>query len=336
MKALQIEDSFGLDNLRFAEVPTPKPGPGQVLLRMRAASLNYRDLLMAKGAYNPRQPLPLVPCSDGVGTVEEVGEGVSRVKVGQRVATLFSQGWLAGRAAAADLRATLGGPLGGTLCEFMVLSAAGVSPVPDHLSDAEAATLPCAALTAWSALAIEGSVQAGDTVLLEGTGGVSIFALQLSQLLGARAIITSSSDSKLERARQLGAWRTINYQQQPEWGKAVKELTGGRGVDHVVEVGGGGTLSQALKAVRAGGELSLIGVLSGVSSELNLLSIVMQNVRLQGILVGSRESFETMTRAIDQHRLKPVVDRVFSFSEAVNAFRYLDSAQHLGKVCIEI
>lgn len=335
MKALQIESSFGLENLRFTELADPTPGPGQVLLRMRAASLNYRDLLMAKGAYNPRQPLPLVPCSDGVGVVEALGPGVERVQPGQRVATLFAQGWLAGRPELASMRATLGGPLGGTLAEFMVLDAEGVSPVPEHLSDTAAATLPCAALTAWSALAVEGSVKAGDTVLLEGTGGVSIFALQLAQMLGARTIITSSSDAKLERARELGAWKTLNYRQQPDWGKAARQLTDGQGVDHVVEVGGAGTLSEALKAIKPGGTLSLIGVLSGVEGRLNLLPVVMQNVRLQGILVGSRAGFEDMVRAIDQHQMEPVVDRVFPFAEAAQAFRYLDSAQHFGKVCIE-
>lgn len=301
---------------------------------MKAVSLNYRDLLMVRGHYNPRQPLPLVPCSDGVGVVDAVGDGVDRVAVGDRVATVFAQGWLAGAPEASLVRSTLGGPLDGTLAESMVLSAEGVVKVPAHLSDVQAATLPCAAVTAWSALAGQGSVCAGDTVLVQGTGGVSIFALQLAQLLGARVIVTSSSDAKLERARALGAWQTVNYRATPEWGKAVRALTEGRGVDHVVEVGGAGTLEQSLKAVRVGGSVSVIGVLSGTRSSVDVIPILMGNVRLQGILVGSRADFEAMNRAIDAHRLEPVVDRVFPFAEAQAAFEHLASGSHLGKICI--
>lgn len=336
MRAFEIQESFGLDNLRLAERAEPEPGPGQVLLEMRAMSLNYRDLMMVRGHYNPRQPLPLIPCSDGVGEIVAVGEGVSDDLLGNRVATCFFQTWRGGPPTGDKIQGTLGGPLDGTLAERVVLSAGGVVPVPEHLSDVEAATLPCAALTAWSALAEEGSVRAGDVVLVQGTGGVSIFALQFAQLLGARVIVTSSSAAKLERARESGAWQTVNYVEEPGWAKTVRRMTGGAGVDHVVEVGGAGTLEQSLKAVRVGGEISVIGVLSGISSELNIIPILMSQVRLQGILVGSRESFERMNRALEAHRLKPLVDRVFPFEEAPDAFRCMAEAGHFGKICISV
>lgn len=334
MKVVEIQGSFGLENLRVTQRPDPVPGPGQVLLRMKAASLNYRDLLMVQGHYNPRQPLPLIPCSDGAGEIVAVGEGVSRVAAGDRVATLFAQGWLSGEPTREKLRSTLGGPLDGTLCEHRVLSQDGVVKVPEHLNDLEASTLPCAALTAWSALVTHGGVKAGDTVLLQGTGGVSIFGLLFARLLGARVILTSSSDEKLERARKLGAHHTINYRETPKWSAAALELTGGRGVDHIVEVGGAATLEQSLKAVRFGGTLSVIGVLSGVSSPLNILPILMKNVRLQGILVGHRESFEAMNRAIALAGLRPVVDRTFPFTDARQAFQLMARGGHFGKICL--
>jgi NADPH:quinone reductase-like Zn-dependent oxidoreductase len=337
MKVWEIQESFGLDNLRRADRPEPAPGPGQVLVRMRAASLNYRDLMTVDGAYNPKQPLPLIPCSDGVGEVVALGEGVRRFKTGDRVATLFHQGWMAGPQTEAKVRSTLGGPIDGTLAELMVLPEDGVIAVPEHLGDVEAATLPCAALTAWTALAELGSVGAGDTVLVQGTGGVSIFALQLARLLGAEVIVTSSSDDKLARAAELGASHGVNYVDDPAWGTTVKrELTGGVGVDHVVEVGGAGTLQQSLWAVRVGGEISVIGVLSGIATEVNIIPILMQGVRLQGILVGSREGFERMNRAIAAHHLRPVVDRVFGFDEVPDAFAHMKGGAHFGKVCIEI
>jgi len=336
MRVFEIRDAFGLDRLVAAERPTPEPGPGQVLLEMKAASLNYRDVLTVAGKYNPRQPLPLIPCSDGVGVVAAVGDGVSRVRAGDRVATLFSQKWWGGRPEYDKIRSTLGGPLDGTLAEYMALDENGVVKVPEHLSNVEAATLPCAAVTAWSALATQGDVGPGDTVLVQGTGGVSLFALQLARILGARVIATSSSDEKLERVRELGAWAVVNYVDEPEWGKKARELTGGVGVDHVVEVGGGGTIAQSLKAIRIGGQISVIGNLAGGSTELSLIPILMQNVRLQGIIVGSREGFEAMNRAIAQHELRPVVDRVFPFAETPEAFRYVAAGKHFGKVCIEI
>ena len=334
MKVFEIQGEFGLDNLRPAERPDPTPGPGEVLLRMGAASLNYRDIMTVGGTYNPRQPLPLVPCSDGAGEIVAVGDGVSSLQIGDRVATLFSQGWMAGEPTVEEVRATLGGPLDGALSELMVLPAKGVIGVPDHLTDTEAATLPCAALTAWSALVEQGDVTAGDTVLVQGTGGVSIFALQLARLLGAQVIVTSSNDDKLTRARDLGAWKTINYLDDPGWGKTARAFTGGRGVDHVVEVGGAATLEQSLRAIRVGGTVSVIGVLSGVSTTISVVGILMQQVRLQGIMVGSKEGFGRMNRAIAHHELQPVVDRVFPFSETPAAFDYMTAGKHLGKVCI--
>lgn len=336
MRAVEIRGAFGLDHLSAVDRPEPRPGPGEVLLRMRAASLNYRDLLTVEGEYNPRQPLPLIPCSDGVGEVVEIGPGVTRVRPGDRVCGAFAQRWVSGEPTRERLRSTLGGPLDGTLAEWMVLGEEGVVPVPEHLTDEEAATLPCAAVTAWNALAVEGRLTAGDTVLLLGTGGVSIFALQLARLLGLRAIVTSSSDEKLERARELGAWQGINYRQEPQWGARAREATGGRGVDLVLEVGGAGTLEQSLRATRFGGTVALIGVLAGAAAPLRLPLITMQKIRVQGLVVGDRESFEAMNRAVAHHRLRPVVDRVFPLEEARAAFEHLAAGRHFGKVCLRI
>lgn len=337
MRVLEAQSAFGLENLRFADRPEPRPGPGQVVVRLRAAALNYRDVMMVEGRYNPRQPLPLIPGSDGAGTVAAVGDGVTRVKVSDRVCPLFAPRWLAGEPDRRSARGTLGGPLDGTLAEAILLPEDGVVPVPEHLSDEEAATLPCAALTAWNALVTEGDLKAGETVLVQGTGGVAIFALQLALLLGARVIVTSSRDDKLEKARALGAHEGINYRTTPAWGARARELTGGVGVDHVIEVGGAGTFPQSLHAVRLGGTISVIGVLAGATtSDLALTSILMNKLRVQGILVGHRESFEAMNRAISLHRLRPVIDRVFPFDEAPAAFAYLKSGQHFGKVGVRM
>lgn len=336
MHVYEIQTAFGLDHLQRVERPDPRPGPGQVLIGMRAVSLNYRDVLTVAGHYNPKQPLPLIPCSDGVGVVREVGPGVTGLAVGDRVATLFAQSWPSGAPTRDKLRGTLGGPLDGTLAEQMVLPASGVIPVPAFWTDAEAATLPCAALTAWSALVTQGNVGPGDTVLVQGTGGVSIFALQIARLLGARVIVTSSSDAKIERAIALGAQAGINYRDVPEWGTAARALTDGEGIDHIVEVGGAGTLQQSLRAIRVGGTISVIGVLSGTASELNIIPVLMQNVRLQGILVGHRDGFAAMIRAFDQHQLRPVVDQTFAFEDTIDAFRHMMAGAHFGKVCIAI
>jgi NADPH:quinone reductase-like Zn-dependent oxidoreductase len=336
MRAVEIQGSFGLENLALVERPDPRPGPGQALVRLRAASFNFRDLLTVEGKYNPKQKLPLIPCSDGAGEVVEVGEEVTRVQPGDRVCTVFAQKWLAGRPTREKLRSTLGGPLDGTLAELAVFDQEGLVKTPESLTDEEASTLPCAAVTAWSALVTEGGLTAGDTVLVQGTGGVSLFALQLAKILGARVIATSSSDEKLARVRAMGADETINYNEIPAWGARARELTGGLGVDHVVEVGGAGTLQQSLQATRFGGTISLIGNLAGTRTELLLTHVFMQKIRLQGILVGDRESFEAMNRAIALHRLRPVIDRTFPLDEAPSAFAHMAAGGHFGKIVIRI
>ncbi|WP_257456471.1 zinc-dependent alcohol dehydrogenase family protein [Archangium lipolyticum] len=336
MKAYEIRGGFGLDKLVPCERPDPEPGPFQVRVRVKATSLNYRDLMMVEGRYNPKQKLPLVPNSDGAGVVEAVGQGVTRVKPGDRVMGIFAQAWLGGEPSRAAQGSTLGGPLDGALGDTMILHEDGVVLTPPHLSDEEAATLPCAAVTAWSALVTHGGLKAGDTVLLQGTGGVSIFALQIARMMGARVILTSSRDDKLERARALGAHEGINYVTTPDWDKAARALTGGVGVDHVVEVGGAGTLEKSLRAVRIGGTVSVIGVLSGGAGAVPVTPILMGNLRVQGILVGHRQSFEALNRALTLHGVRPVVDRVFPFAEARAAFDYLKSGAHFGKVVIRV
>ncbi len=334
MKAYELKESFGIDHLVLAEHERPSPGCGQALVRVKAVSLNYRDLMVVKGLYNPKIPLPFIPFSDGAGEVVAVGEGVSRVAAGDRVAGIFMQDWLAGDLTEAKAKSALGGGKQGVLAEYVVLDGDGLVRVPEHLSYEEAATLPCAAVTAWHAL-METGLRPGERVLLLGTGGVSIFSLQFALMAGAEVIITSSSDEKLAKAAQLGAAHSINYKAVPEWDRRVRELTGETGVDLVVEVGGAGTLPHSLKAVRTGGRISLIGVLTG-AGEMNPLPILMKKIRVQGILVGSREMFESMNRAISMHRLMPVIDRVFPFGEAGDALRYMESGAHFGKICISV
>lgn len=332
MKAYLLKSGFGIENLALDDTPEPKPGPGQVLVRMRAWSLNYRDLMVVRGVYAPNLKFPFQTLSDGAGEIAAVGEGVTRVKPGDRVAGAFMQTWVEGGPSDEKARSALGGAIPGLAAEYTVLDAEGVVKVPDHLSDEEAATLPCAAVTAWHALVPSGNLAAGDTVLVQGTGGVSLFALQFAKLLGARVIATSSSDAKLARVRELGASDGINYISTPEWGKRVRELTGGKGVDHVVEVGGAGTLGQSLQAVRTGGRISLIGVLTG--GEVNPIPILMKNVTVQGIFVGSRKMFEAMNRAISLSSLRPVIDRVFPFAEYPQALRHMESGAHFGKIVL--
>lgn len=333
MKVFEITNASGIDALTITERSKPKPGYGQVLVKIKAVSLNYRDLLVVKGAYSRNLPLPLIPCSDGAGEVVEVGEGVTRAKSGDRVAGIFMQTWISGELNESKAKSALGGAIDGVFAEYVLFHEDGLVHIPEHLSYEEAATLPCAAVTAWNALITEGSLKPGDTVLVLGTGGVSIFALQFAKLSGARVIPTSSSDEKLERVKQLGASDGINYKSVPDWDKKVLELTGRRGVDHVVEVGGAGTLAKSLRAVRMGGRISLIGVLTG-AGEVNPLPAVMKNIRIQGIYVGSRDMFEAMNRAIALHQLHPVVDRVFPFEETREAYRYMDSGSHFGKIVI--
>lgn len=332
MKVFELRD-WSLDGLTLTQRPVPVPGPGEVLIRMKAAALNYRDLLVPQRGYGALTgELPLIPVSDGVGEVVRSGGDVSRVKVGDRVCPMFMPFWIAGEPNAERLTRALGGPLDGVMTEYMLMRADSVCIAPAHLSDEEAATLPCAALTAWSALATLGGVKAGDTVLVQGTGGVSLFALQFARVLGARVIVISGSDEKLARARELGADEGLNYRSVPQWGKAVRDRFGQ--VDHVVEVGGEQTLVQSLHAVRAGGTLSLIGVLSGGALDAKLGPIVTRQIRLQGVTVGNRDGFEAMCRAIAHHRLKPVVDQVHPFESLREALARLASGAHFGKICL--
>lgn len=336
MKVYEIQNEFGIGNLNIAERPDPKPGARRIVVKVHAVSINYRDLLMVQGHYNPRQPLPIIPFSDGAGEVVAIGEGVTGFAVGDRVAGCFFQNWDAGKPSPEKVAASaMGSPLDGMLAEYVELEENGAVKLPEHLSYEEGATLPCAALTAWSCLFRHGNVGPGDTVLTLGTGGVSIFALQLAQLAGADVIITSSSDEKLARAKDIGAAHGINYKQDENWSKAAKKLSGG-GVDHVIEVGGVGTLEHSIRACRMGGHISLVGILAGPQAPLNLTLVLMQDIRIQGVFVGPRESFQDMNRAIAKHKLKPVIDKVFPFAEAQQALEYVKSGSHLGKVVITV
>jgi NADPH:quinone reductase-like Zn-dependent oxidoreductase len=288
-----------------------------------------------KGLYSKNLPFPLIPCSDGAGEVVEVGDLVTRVKVGDRVAAIFTQKWLSGENKKEYVTTALGGGINGMLADQVVLHEDGLVLVPLHLSYEQAATLPCAGVTAWNALITTGQIKPGDIVLTMGTGGVSLFALQFAKLSGAKVIITSSSDEKLKRAKEMGADEIINYKRQEDWGNAVLELTSGVGVDHVIELVGAGTLEQSLKAVKVGGQVSLIGVLAEGSS-FNTMQMLMKNICLQGITVGSRQMFEDMNSAICLHRLVPVVDKVFDFALVKEALKYMESAAHFGKIVIRV
>lgn len=334
MKAWQIQEYGSPEGLRLVDLSEPEAlTPDAVLVRVKAVSLNYRDLTALR-APRPGNLSPLIPCSDGAGEVIAVGSAVTSVKPGDRVAGCFFQNWPSGNMSAEVMASALGGPRHGMLTEVAVLREAGVVKVPDQLSYAEAATLPCAALTAWHALVEKGCVCAGQTILLLGTGGVSIFALQLARLHGARVCITSSSDAKLARACDMGAEATINYRTTPDWERAVWEWTGKQGVDHIIELGGAGTLDKSLAAVGYGGRISLIGVLTGFQGAANPWPIIARSVTVQGIYVGSRDMFQRLLAAVEASSLRPVIDRTFSFDEAPAAFAHLQSGAHFGKVVI--
>jgi NADPH:quinone reductase-like Zn-dependent oxidoreductase len=334
MKAIVLDDEPGLENLRIVERPRPQPQRQQVLIRVKATALNYRDLEIVRGTYHTRFKLPLVPLSDGVGEVVAVGHEVTRVKVGDRVCSTFWQRWVAGGFEMAEPGYQRGGPLDGLLAEYACLDEQAVVHAPPHLTDVEAATLPCAAVTAWHALVTEGRVKPGDTVLTLGTGGVSLFALQFGLLAGARVIITSSSDEKIARAKALGAFAGLNYRRHPNWADEVLRLTDGRGVDHVIEVGGPQSVAQALRAVRPGGQINIIGYLGGTEGSINPLDIFRRQATVRGIPVGSRASFEAMNRAIAAAGLRPIIDRCFAWTDVAAALQYLASEAHLGKVAL--
>jgi NADPH:quinone reductase-like Zn-dependent oxidoreductase len=326
--------SFGIDSLEFVERPTPQPGPGEVLVRIHAISLNYRDLLMVKGHYNPKLKLPRIPCSDGAGEVEAVGEGVTDWKKGDRVAGIFMQNWLDGPLTPAKAKGALGGDIDGMAAEYVVLKETGLVRLPEHLSYAESAALPCAAVTAWNALAA-GNLKPGSTVLILGTGGVSIFALLLARLMGARVLGISRSAEKLERACSLGLDAALNYRETPAWERWAREQTGGEGVDLVVEVGGVGTLPRSLGAVRMGGVVAQIGVLASAAEPLPLTLILHKQIHIQGIYVGSRKDFEDLNKAITLAGMHPVIEN-FSWSRAREIFARMEQGAHFGKLVLTV
>ncbi len=333
MRAWELTGA-GIDALRLAERPVPEPAPGEVLVRVRASSLNYRDLSTVRDPHARGLQLPLVPNSDCAGEVVAVGAGTESPAPGTRVAGCFFQRWADGRIDAGVMESALGGAIEGVLSESALLRADGVVEIPEHLSFAQAATLPCAGVTAWHCLVGVGAVGPGETVLLLGTGGVSVMALQLAGLLGARAIVTSSDDRKLERARALGAWQTVNYRNEREWDTRVLELTAGQGVDFVLEVGGAGTLARSLNAVRTGGRIALIGVLT--RGQLDPTAIMRKSVGVQGVYVGSRRMFLDLNRALAAHSVEPVIEASFAFEQAPEAFQALADARHFGKLVIEL
>ncbi len=337
MRAWELRGN-GLETLALAEREPPRPGPGQVVVRMRAASLNYRDLLVAGGSYARGGPprRPLVPLSDGAGEVVEVGPGVTRLRPGDRVAGAFFQKWIDGPFDAEKGASALGGAIDGVLAEQVVLEAEAAVRFPEDLSFQEAATLPCAGVTAWMGLVVLGGLKAGETVLAMGTGGVSLFALQLAKAAGARVILTSSHDEKLARGRALGADAVVNYRTTPDWDSAARALTGGLGVDHLLEVGGATTLPTSLQAVRPGGHLTLVGLLGGARGDAEATARNARGVRVDSVYVGSVRHFEAMNQAIARARLHPVVDRVFPFEQARDAYQHLRSGAHFGKVVVAV
>jgi len=327
----------GIDALKSIEIETPEPKAGEALVKMTAVSLNFRDLLVVKGVEHWKPSVPRIPVSDGVGEVVAVGENVSRVKVGDRVAGIFLPLWLDGELTPEKYVSPLGGAAAdGVLAEFVIFSEKSVVKIPQNLTDEEAATLPVAAITAWHAVRRRSRVQRGETVLIQGTGGVSLFALQFVKALGGKPFVTSSSDEKLEKAKELGAHSTINYKTFPNWDEKVLELTDGKGVDHVIEVVGGENLNRSLNAVKLSGSISFIGLLAGLSAPINTYQFVSKNVEIHGIETGSREFFEEMNDFIEQNQITPVIDRIFEFREVKEALKYLESGSHFGKVVVKI
>ncbi len=336
MRVMELRGGWGLDYITLGSRPDPVPGPGEVLIRMAAASVNYRDHVMARGGYGiTGGRLPLIILSDGAGRVIDRGAGVSRVAIGDLVCPAFAQTWFGGPFRIEHREAMLGGRRDGVMCETMCVPEAAVVKAPALYTALQASTLPCAALTAWSAL-VGAGVKPGDVVVTQGTGGVSLFSLQFARAMGAVTVITSSSDEKLERAKALGADVGINYRSHPEWHHPIRRLTRGRGADLVIELGGAASLEESLRAIRASGTIALIGVLSGAKAEIDLARVVTRNVRLQGVTLAPRDMFEDMIRAIERHRIEPVIDdRVYRFEEAGDAIRAIPEGRHFGKICIE-
>jgi len=334
MKAVTLTAPGGLDKLVYTDVPdAPPPRAGEITVRLRASSLNYHDYVVAIGQLKTADSR--IPMSDGAGEVTAVGEGVTEFKVGDRVMGMFYPDWLLGDATPDTTRRIPGDTIDGFAREYVTVPAQAFTKTPPGYSHAEAATLPCAALTAWRGLVVAGGVKPGDNVLVQGTGGVSIFALQFAKMAGATVYATSSSDAKLERLKSLGADHLVNYKSEPKWGKKIKEMTGGRGVDHVLEVGGPGTLNQSMWASRMGGHIALIGVLTGIAGDVQTYLMFSSQLRVTGIMVGSRQDQLDMNRAIAAAGIKPVIDSTFGLADIANAFRHQESQKHFGKICLE-
>ncbi|GAB5512170.1 MAG: NAD(P)-dependent alcohol dehydrogenase [Hyphomicrobiales bacterium] len=336
MRVFQIEGDWGFENLKLSERPEPKPGPEQIVVQMRMAALNSRDLIVPERGYGRETgELPLIPVSDGVGEVVEVGSAVTRVAVGDRVCPTFFQNWVSGAPSPERFASALGGPLDGVMADLVCLSQHGVVKMPAYLTDAEAATLPCAALTAWSAVVTHGKTRAGDRILVQGTGGVALFALSFAKMHGAHVTVISSSDEKLDKVRAMGADAVINYRATGDWARASRPITADRGgYDNIIELGGAQTLPLSLRAVRPGGTLSMIGVLSGLNFEASLGPIVARQVRLQGVTVGHRDGFDAMLAAMEQHQLRPVLGAEFAFEDLKSAFEHLRKGGNFGKTLI--
>ena len=336
MRLYRIAAYGSIDGLSLADEAEPSPAHGQILVRVRACSLNYRDLMVVRGQYGGPMLDNLVPLSDGAGEVVAVGDGVTRFRVGDRVCGCFFDKWAGGALNRSNEGTARGAALHGMLAEYVVMSQEGAVLAPAHLSFEEAATLPCAALTAWHALVTFGRAEPGETVLTQGTGGVSIFAIQFARILGLRVIATSSTAAKLARVRELGAAETINYRDVPEWQDEAKRLTGRAGVDLVVEVGGPGTFARSMEATRLGGRIAVIGLLSGSGEKVDPLTILRRRLAVSGIMVGSTEMFEAMNRAVSLHGVRPVIDRVFPFDEVPAAYRHMEAAGHVGKIVVAV
>lgn len=336
MKVMELRGDWDLDHVSLGQRADPVPGPGQVLLKMEAASLNYRDRVIVRRGYGRFSgTLPLILLSDGAGRVIATGPGVTRVVDGDLVCPVVAPGWISGPLRAEHREAMLGGARDGVMSEFLLVAAENVVKAPAHFSALQAATLPCAALTAWNAI-VGAGVKAGDLVVTQGTGGVSLFALQFAAALGASVFITSSSDEKLARALAMGAQGGINYRRTPDWARELQRASGGRNADLVIELGGAQSLGQSLRAVRVSGTVALIGVLSGAGAELELGRVVTQGIRLQGVTLGSRDAFEEMVAAIERYKLVPAIDaRRFAFTEVADAIAAIGEGRHLGKLCVD-
>jgi NADPH:quinone reductase-like Zn-dependent oxidoreductase len=336
MKAFVL-DQFGIENLKQMEIDEPPPlESGEVLVRFHSASINYRDTLVIAGKYDPRFPIPLIPLSDGSGVVHSLGKNTKRFKIGDKIITPFAPDWIDGTPERVAFRNTLGGPLPGTLKEYGIFKESSLIPCPNSLSLNEASTLPCAGLTAWSALVEESHIQPGDTVLVQGTGGVSLFALQIAKHFGARVILTTTSPEKIEKIKNIEFDELIDVNRYPEWSKEVRRLTNKRGVDHIIEVGGKNTLPESIKACSSFGTISLIGVLGGSGTETNLLPVVMNQIKMQGIVVGSVQSLGRFVKAIDAWNLKPIIHEIIDWKESKQVLENFPKGKHIGKVVLRI